>query len=124
MDTKLIDSKTKELKEIEEKIAQLSTVRDSIRQELFENIQKNNVEQYKNDHATISYIERKTVKIADEEKLFTKLTEQKIIKYYSVIPEHKELTKGFYEDVKKGYFKDDLVEVESNRNLAIRFKKA
>lgn len=119
----LLDTKIQELAEIEEKIAALTTLKDGLRKEVFELVENNNLDQYKNDKATVSYVERKTVKVIDESKLLEQLKEQRIVKYYDVIPAREELNANFQKDVKEGVFTSDLVEVAVNKTLAIRFTK-
>jgi glutamate mutase epsilon subunit len=123
MDTQILDQKIKELAELEAKISDLNTIKDALRKEVFAIIEASNLEQYKSEKATVSYVERKSIKIKDEEQLLKDLEAQQIVKYYQVIPEHKELNKKFQEDIKQGVFQHDLVEVTTSKNLAIRFKE-
>lgn len=124
MDTKELDKKIQNLSGIETRIAELNLLRDELRGEIFKSLEENNVEQYKNDQATISYVERKTVKILDEEKLLDSITRQKIVKFYTDVPQHLELnTKALTEAVRKGTFTHELIEVTESKGLAITLKK-
>lgn len=118
-----LDQKIQELADIEKKIEALSVLKDGLRKEVFEVIETNKLDQYKTDKATISYIERKTVKVLDEAKLLEQFKEQRTVKYFDVVPAHEELNANFQKDVKEGVFTSDLVEVAVNKTLAIRFNK-
>ncbi|SRR5690242_18151579 len=118
-----LDTKIQELAEIEKKIEALAVLKDGLRKEVFETIEANKLDQYKTDKATISYVERKSVKILDEAKLLEELKAQRIVKYYDVVPAHEELNANFQKDVKEGIFKSELVEIGVNKTLAIRFAK-
>src|SRR5690349_847199 len=77
-----------------------------------------------NEVATVSAVEHKRVRIADEQALIRELQAEPATKYLAMVPEHVELTPAFEEDVEKGYFTHDLVTVEESRSLAIRFDEA
>lgn len=123
-----LDKKIEELKTLEDQIAQLTELKESTRSEVFSIIEKENLEQYKNDKATVSYVVRKSVKVKDTEKLLEDLQNQKLVKYYEivpeeVIPEHAELKPEFDKEVKEGLFSHPEIEVTESKNLSIRFAK-
>lgn len=123
-----IDTKIAELKALEAELAQLTELKEKTRQELFTVIEKENLDQYKNDHATVSSVIRKSVKILDPEKLLADLQKKKLVKYYSIIPEevipaHPEFKPEFDKEVKAGLFSHPEIEVTESKNLSIRFSK-
>lgn len=116
--TNELDKKLEQLKTLEDSIKKLSDEKESIRAEVFEQLEKENLSQYKSDIATISSVERKTVKyLIKPEELIKKLPEQ----YVEVIPEHKEIKKDFETFIKNGN-KFEGVELETKESLTIRFK--
>lgn len=117
-----IDARIFELKGIEQQIQTLDKQKEELRKEIFGIIENEGLtDGYKNKDATVSYVERKTVKIKDEKKLLDDLTAQKIVKYFQEIPTHYELTPTFNKDIKDGVFKHPEVEIQVSNNLAIRF---
>lgn len=111
-----------ELKGIEQAIEKLNSQKDDLRKEIFGIIENEGLTGgYKNEVATVSYVERKTVKVKDEQKLLEDLASQKIVKYYKEVPAHIETTPQFTKDIKEGLFSHPEVEVETSNNLAIRF---
>jgi hypothetical protein len=119
-----LDSRILELKTVASKIAELQTQEEEMRREIFGIIENEGLtDGYKNELATVSYVERKTVKIKDQTKLLEDLEKQKIVKYYEEIPAHVELTPKFTKDIKEGLFHHPEVTVETANNLAVRFNK-
>jgi hypothetical protein len=124
---KPIDMHILELKTVETQIAALGARKDELRKEIFGIVENEGLtDGYKNEYATVAYVERKSVKIADEKKLMDDLTAQKIVKYYEEIPEqiipaHIELKPQLTKDFKDGKFTHPAVQVETATNLAIRF---
>lgn len=119
LNTLLTDIKTLEAEKtlIDEKVKKA-------RQEVFNILEAENMQQYKNPElATVSYVERKTVKYQDREAVLNKLVEMNLPKYFEVIPEHKEIKKTFEDDIKKGQFNLDGVEVEVKKLPMIRFNQ-
>ena len=118
----IIDIAIIELRAIEAQIDQLKAKGDNLRKEIFGIMENEGLtDGYKNEHATVSYVERKTVKINDEQKLLDALSQQKIVKYYQEIPAHLELIPDFTKDVKAGKFTHPEIEIQTSHNLAIRF---
>lgn len=116
--TNELDTKLGQLKNLEDAIKKLADQKEAIRAEVFEQLEKEDLCQYKNDLATISTVERKTVKyLIKPEELIEKLPEQ----YITVIPEHKEIAPEFVAAVKNGN-KFEGVELETKESLTIRFK--
>lgn len=117
-----IDERILELKSVEKDLAELNDKKESLRKEIFGIIENEGLtDGYKNKEATVSYVERRTVKIKDEAKLLEDLTSQKIVKYYQEIPTHFEFTEKLKKDAKEGVFSHPEIEVEIGNNLAIRF---
>jgi hypothetical protein len=117
-----IDIRILELKGIDQQIEQLSKQKEELRKEIFGIIENEGLtDGYKNEHATVSYVERKSVKIKDEKKLLEDLASQRIVTYFQEVPAHYELTSKFTKDVKEGIFSHPEVAVETSNNLAIRF---
>jgi len=122
-----IDQQLLELKTIETQIEALTKQKDEVRKEVFGYIEDNGLtDGYKNEIATVSYVERKSVKIKDQEKLLKELAEQKLVKYYNVVPEvvvpeHLEAKPELTKDIKAGKFEHPDIEVETSSNLAVRF---
>ena len=62
-----IDGRILELKGIEQKMEELTKQKDGLRKEIFGIIENEGLtDGYKNDVATVSYVERKSVKIGNE----------------------------------------------------------
>lgn len=124
MDNPNLDRAIAELKATEEVEKVIAEKKATLRKEIFGIIENEGlVDGYKNKDATISYVERKTLKIADETKLIKDLVSQKIVNYYVKVPKHYELKPNFVKDVKEGVFKHELVEVEVSNGLSVRFNK-
>jgi len=120
---KELDQQLNQLKNLESEIKALEDLKTKVRTELFEVLEKEEIGQYKNDIATVSYVERKTVKYEDKENILKKLEEDKLPKYYDVIPETKAINKKFEEDIKSGDYKVEGVNVEIKKLPQIRFNK-
>lgn len=124
-----LDQNILELKKIEDQITELSSKKEEIRKEIFGTIENEGLtDGYKNELATVSYVERKSIKIADKEKLLEFFKKNKLVKFFDkipkqIIPEHLELNKEFEKEVKAGLYQNELVEVETSSNLSIKFTK-
>lgn len=119
-----IDQSLMELKTIDSQIETLTKQKEDLRKEVFGIIENEGLtDGYKNDFATVSYVERKSVKIEDKESLLKELQKEKIVKYFEKIPAHVELTKEFEKDVKEGLYTHPTVKVETSNNLSLRFNK-
>ena len=122
-----IDIKLHELKQIDGLIEEMTAKKDTLRKEIFGFIEDNGlIDGYKNDIATVSYVERKTVKIKDQGKLLAYLDKNKLVKYFEVvpeqiIPEHAEIKPELTKDIKAGKFEHPEIEVETATNLAVKF---
>lgn len=121
--TKEFTDKLKNLKEIEDKLTLISAEKEAARKEVLELLKKSEIRQFKNEIATISYMERKTISYARPvEEIIADLEKQGCKSYIETIPEHKELSKLFDNDVKDGAFKVDGVEVKITETPLIKFK--
>lgn len=119
--TNELDAKLLLLKELETKLELVSGEKEAVRKEVLEMLKKENIDQYKNDVATISKVERKTIKyILKPEEILADLEKQNLVKYFTVIPEHKEFSKQFDKDVKEGLYTNG-VEVTVSETPMIRF---
>lgn len=122
-----IDIKLYELKQIEGLISEMGEKKEVLRKEIFGFIEDNGLtDGYKNDIATVAYVNRKTVKIKDQEKLLKFLAKNKLTKYFEVIPEqiipeHEELKPELTKDIKDGKFEHSEVEMEIANNLMVKF---
>lgn len=117
-----IDQNLFELKTIETQLEALSGKKDELRKEIFGYIENNGLtDGYKNEIATIAYVERKSVKIKDEESLLKDLKKDKIVKYYKEIPKHYELTAELTKDIKAGVFSHPEIEMTNSQGLQIKF---
>jgi hypothetical protein len=117
-----IDKRILELKGVEKAIENLTKQKEDLRKEIFGIVENEGLtDGYKNEDATVSYVERKAVKIKDEQKLLDDLIKQKVVKYFKEVPAHLEITTQLTKDVKEGVFSHPEVEVETSNNLAIRF---
>lgn len=125
--TQELDSKLEYLKQLEEQLERVSFEKETLRKEVLEILKNENLSQYKNDVATISQVEKKTIKyIKPVEEVLASIEQQKLVKYIEVIPEeiipeHKLLNKNFEKDVKEGKFILEGIEVETKFSPMIRF---
>lgn len=120
--TNELDTKLSQLKELENRITALTSEKETVRKETLEIISKENLAQYKNDIATISKVEKKNIKFnRPEEEILSELEQQKLVKYFDVIPEHKELNKKFDKDIREGNFTVEGIEIETKETIMIRF---
>lgn len=122
-----IDQQLVELKTIDSQIENLGKKKEELRKEIFGYIEDNGLtDGYKNDIATVSYVERKTVKIKDELKLLEELKIEKLTKYFEEVPEqiipaHLQALPLLAKEIKDGKFTHKDVEVITANNLAVRF---
>jgi hypothetical protein len=119
-----LDQKLVELKKLEDTISSLTIQKEKIRKEVFSIIEEEKLDQYKNDLATISRIERKTIKYnKDQKDVLAYLESNKLVKYFDVVPEHREINANFEKDIKAGNFVVEGVEVETKTSPMIRFSR-
>jgi hypothetical protein len=112
----------KSIKTLEDEKTLLEEKIKQEREKVFSFLEEENLGQYKSDIATVSYVERKSIKM-DKEKTLEKVLEMDIVKYIDVVPEHKELSKTFDKDIKDGILEIEGVEVEVKKLPMIRFLK-
>lgn len=124
MDNKL-DTKLQSIKTLEDEKNLLEIKIKDERQDVFNILEKENYKQYKNDLATVSYVERKTIKFKDKEKVLNNIENTKYFDVIpeEIIPEHKEFSKIFEKDVKSGEVEIVGVEVDVKKSPMIRFAK-
>lgn len=126
--TKGLDLKIKKLKDLEEKISDLTTLKDALRKDIFSFVEKENLDQYKVDGvATISRVVRRVIKfLIPQEEVVAKLKANGLVKYLEEVPAVPATTclnAKFMEDVKnKEIFVKDVDVVESVGPM-IRFEK-
>jgi hypothetical protein len=112
------------IKKLEDEKSLLEEKIKSEREKVFNKLEEEQLGQYKSDIATVSYVEKKTLKFEeDKENILQKIEEQGLRKYYDIIPEHKELNKTFDKDIKDGKVNLDGVNVEVKKMPMIRFNK-
>jgi hypothetical protein len=115
------------LKEDQNKLSDLEKTIELKRLCILNELNKENLKQYKNDLATVSFVERKTIKyIAKKEEILNYLQENKLEKYIEVIPEQiipesKQINKNFEDDLKNNVLHIEGVEVETKESPMIRF---
>lgn len=120
--TQELDVKLKQLKQLEDTIKKMSDEKETLRKEVFETLEKENLGQYKSDVATVSQVERKTIRFSlPQEDVLKHLEENKLVKYFTIIPEHKEINKQFEKDIKESKFSLEGVSVEVKKLPMIRF---
>lgn len=126
--TKGLDLKIKKLKDLEEKISDLTVLKDALRKEIFAFVEKENLDQYKVDGvATISRVVRRVIKfLIPQEEVVAKLKANGLVKYLEEVPAVPATTclnAKFMEDVKnKEIFVKDVDVIESVGPM-IRFEK-
>jgi hypothetical protein len=118
-----LDAKLNALADLEAQITALTEKRNEQRADIQKDFEQANLKQFKTDRATVSYVERKNVKVLDEDRLLADLEKGNVVRYFKVVPEHKELTPDFMKDVKAGAFTHEAVAVEEAQTLQIRFAK-
>ena len=118
-----------EIKQYEDESKKLSDLISEKRAEVLNELNTQELKQYKDDIATISFTERKTIKYKiEKEELLKKLEEQKLVKYIDIIPEQiipetKQINKMFEDDIKNGITKFNDVDIEIKEIPMIRFNK-
>jgi len=120
MNNEKLELSLKSIKVLEDEKTLLEEKIKQERSKVFDVLEMENLEQYKSDVATVSYVERKNL-VIDEEEVLEEIKD--IPKYFTVIPEHKEINKTFKDDVKKGIYKTDAVSMEIKKMPMIRFNK-
>jgi len=120
--TEELDQKLGQLKTLDDSIKKLSNEKETLRTEVFDIIAKENMDTYKNEIATVSKVQRKSVKyLVKPEELVEKLPSEYIETVAEeIIPEHKEIKKNFEEAIKNG-IEFEGVELQIKENLTIRF---
>lgn len=113
-----------EIKQFEDESKKLSDLISEKRAEVLNELNSQELKQYKDNIATISFTERKTIKYGiNKEDILKKLEEQKLVKYIEIIPETKQINKTFEDDIKNGVTNFENVEVETKEIPMIRFNK-
>lgn len=124
----IFEEKLIQLKTLEKSLEILIGQKDALRKEILTIIEKEKIEQFKNDVATISRVKKSTIKYEKPvEEIIKHLKENKLVKYFTVVPkqiieEHEEINKQFEEDVKEGVFTLEGINVVSSVTPMIRFK--
>ncbi len=122
--TKGLDNKISKLATLEAKAKIISEEIETLRNEIFNTMIREGMDQYKNELATISKVERKSVKYADKpENIIKELEKENLVKYITLIPAKKELSKTFEQDLKEGKFTMKGVTIEVKTGPSIRFNK-
>lgn len=95
--------------------------REELRAQLKQYLERADLKTYKSDLATVSYVEKKNVTIADPARLLADIEQQNIVRYFEVVPEHKEFTKALTEDLKTGAFQHEAASVETQTSIQVKF---
>ncbi len=124
--TETLNQMLGDLRTLQSKIDDLETKKTSIRAELLEFLKTEDIKSYKNDFASISYVERKSIKIQDREAVIGHLLSNGLTNFLELVPEkieaeHYELNKDFDDRVKKGFLQVDGVEVTVTELPQIKF---
>lgn len=120
--TENLENKLKQLKVLEDQLKLISEEKESLRKEVLEVLEKENIKTLKTDTATVSQVERKTVKFnVPREEVLARLEKERP-EFIEVIPEHKELNKDFEKAVKSGELSLEEVELQVSYSTMIKFK--
>jgi hypothetical protein len=126
--TENLEAKLQELKTLEDQLNLVGEQKDKIRKEVLEILQEENIKTFKNDVATISQVERKTITfVTSKESVLERLEKDNNIRFFDVvpeeiIPEHKELNKEFDKAVKSGELAYEDIELKVTYSPMIKFK--
>lgn len=117
----------KELSELLAEIAELENSKSLIdntikekRNTLMDLIEKNEIKTYKDDVATLSYVQRKSVKYENKADILYRLKEEGLEKY---IETKEDIGKNLEKDIKDGKFTFKGVSIETKEYPQIRFNK-
>lgn len=119
-----LDKQLLKLRDIQQQINFSEEVKEKLRAELLEMLKEEELKSYKSDIATITYVERKSIKIDDRERIVGHLLSNGLTNFLDLVPEvaeHYELNKDFDDRVKKGYLKIEGVEVTVTELPQIKF---
>lgn len=121
-----LDSKLSRLKELQQEIDSLEAVKTQVRAELLDLLKEEELKSYKSDIATLTFVERKSIKIDDREKVIGHLLSNGLTNFLELVPEkieaeHYELNKDFDDRVKKGHLIIEGVEVVVTELPQIKF---
>ena len=100
---------------------------NSYRKQLLELLKKEEVKTYKNDFATVSSVERKTIKFnIDKSNVVADLMNKNLQNFIDytpeqVVPAKYELNKDFEDRVKKGVLEIEGVEVVTSETVMVKF---
>lgn len=121
--TQNLEKKLIELKALEDQIKLLDGQKSELRGQVFDILKEENLKTFSCDIATVSQVERKTVKYnIDKEEVLKKLEDNSLVKYFQTIPEHKEFSSTFEKDVKAGVFQMEGIEITTSTNPMVKFK--
>jgi hypothetical protein len=126
MQNEQIDNLINEIKNVSLQLEPLKTKEAELRKELLGRLENEGLTNgYANDLATVSYVTRKSVKIADKQKILDTLIEKNCVRYfaYDIMP-------AFEKDIKDGkltkehnLFTDEDIAIETSNNVTVKFKK-
>jgi len=114
-----------ELRAINFQLEELKTKDTDLRKDLLGRMENEGLtDGFSTDDATVSYVNRKSVKIVDKTKMLDTLIEKNCVRYFAY-----DFTPAFEKDIKEGklkpesgLFTDGDVRIETNNNISIRFK--
>lgn len=123
----ILETKLSQLKSLEDTIKLVTEQKDALRKEILGILETEKIDQWKNDVATISKVTKNVIKYEKPiDEILKELENQKLFKYFQVIPEeiipeHKQISKQFEEDVKNKTFQVEGVSIVTTITPMIRF---
>ena len=123
----ILETKLSQLKSLEDTIKLVTEQKDALRKEILGILETVKIDQWKNDVATISKVTKNVIKYEKPiDEILKELENQKLVKYFQVIPEeiipeHKQISKQFEEDVKNKTFQVEGVSIVTTITPMIRF---
>lgn len=122
--TKELDGLIGKLRTLQASIDDMEEMKLKLRAELLELLKAEDIKSYKNDFGSVSFVERKTIKIKDRENVIQWIINKGLTNFLDVVPatdEHYELNKDFDDRIKKGLLEVDGVEVSVTELPQIKF---
>lgn len=125
MQNEQIDSLINELKTIAVQLEPLKTKEAELRKELLGRLENDGLTSgYSNDTASVSYVTRKSVKMADKNKILDTLLEKNCVRYfaYDIMPTFEKDIKDGKLTSQDGLFSAEDISIETSNSITIKFK--